>query len=155
MYGGHSTLGTPGYEVQRKWIYYSVVLHTQYLISSIHHSPSTIVHLSYHGWILSQRLPSVFSLRSPAYTRPRVSTWSSPPFLGRVSNLTGRLNRVARQLIYHIVFCTGCNEMIDPTVVLQLFVAYYSVRYYVRSKIPLNPYTVRLFWPKSNGGQLR
>lgn len=52
--------------------------------------------------------------------------------------------------------CTVGIEMIDPTVILQLFVAYYSVQNTdTLRKIPLNLYTVRLFWPKSTGGQLR
>ena len=70
VHGGHSTHHRT---VQRKWIYILRAINFQY---PTQHQHPPLVHISYHGWILSQRLPSFFSLRSPAYTRPRVSTWS-------------------------------------------------------------------------------
>lgn len=81
-------------------IYPSTAINFQY------YSPSTIVHISYHGWILSQRA-SISFLSSFSRLYPTTCIHVEYPLLGRVSNLTGRLNRVARQLIYHIVTVYG------------------------------------------------
>ena len=144
--------------VQRKWIDILRAINFQY--STRHqHPPKPTPYTSYHGWILSQRLPSFFSLRSPAYTGPRVSTWS-PPLAGLV---IWQADLTAWPASWYIILYRNnwlvCIEMIDPTVILQLFVAYY-IQYSVQDtlchvKYPWIPYTVRVFWPKSNGGQLR
>lgn len=50
---------------------------------------------------------SISFLSSFSRLYPTTCIHVESPLLGRVSNLTGRLNRVARQLIYHIVTVYG------------------------------------------------